>query len=265
MTPQEYFESGQLTAAITASIDLVKRHPTKTEARELLCQLLCFGGDLERADKQLDTIGHQRAEAVLGVALIRQLIRGEVSRRECFSDGRIPELLGEPPAHIQKHLQAVACLREDQIQEAADLLAEAEDARPKCSGQCDEKAFDDFRDLDDVTASFMEVITSNGKYFWIPTERVRLIEFHKPEKPLDLVWRRAHMIVSDGPDGEVFIPTTYVDTYREDSDALKLARGTEWRGEDGMPIRGVGQRMILIGEEDRPILQLGTIEFDDVG
>jgi protein involved in temperature-dependent protein secretion len=36
---------------------------------------------------------------------------------------------------------------------------------------------------------------------------------------------------------------------------------TEWRGGEGSPIRGAGQRMLLIGEEDRPFLELRSLTF----
>ena len=50
------------------------------------------------------------------------------------------------------------------------------------------------------------MLTSTGKYYWIPMERVEMIEFHDPARPRDLLWRRAHMVVRGGPDGEVFLP-----------------------------------------------------------
>ncbi len=104
------------------------------------------------------------------------------------------------------------------------------------------------------------MLTTTGKYFWIPTERVEHVAFHKPQRPRDLYWRRVSMSVRDGPDGEVFLPVLY------DSDEAepryRLGRATDWRQEEGGPVRGVGQRAFLVGEELRPILELGELSFD---
>ena len=46
-----------------------------------------------------------------------------------------------------------------------------------------------------LTAGSFEVLTTTGKYYWIPTERVATVEFHPPKRPRDLLWRRATMSV----------------------------------------------------------------------
>ncbi|NOX52924.1 MAG: tetratricopeptide repeat protein [Planctomycetes bacterium] len=261
-TAGELFESGQLDEAIQAALAVVKKAPTDTVARGLLAQLLCFAGDLERADTHLNAISTQKPEGILGVALVRQLIRAEQARQQFYAEGRLPEFLEEPPEHVRLHLQASICIRDGALAEAAELLAQAEEKRPKVSGVCDGEAFDDLRDLDDLTACFLETLTTTGKYYWIPFERVSVLEFHKPERPLDLLWRRCHMIVENGPDGEVFLPALYAGSHSQTDNALRLGRATEWYGEENQPVRGLGQRMLLFGDSDRPILELSRIEVN---
>ena len=72
------------------------------------------------------------------------------------------------------------------------------------AGTCDGVEFEDLRDLDDLMAPLFEVLTSNGKYYWVPIEQVELIEFRPVVRPRDLLWRRVRMVVKDGPDGEVY-------------------------------------------------------------
>jgi type VI secretion system protein ImpE len=261
MTPTEFFQAGQLQEAVAAAIEDVKKHPTDASKRAFLAELFCFAGDLERADKQLETIAYQEPKAITILAL-RQVLRAEKCRQEFYKDGRVPEFLGEPTETLKRVLQASIHVREGQLQEAAALLAEAEELRPRTPGVCDGEPFDDLRDVDDLTAGFFEVLTSTGKYFWIPTERIELIEFHKPEFARDLLWRRAHMVVKDGPDGEIFLPTVYAGTLADGDDGLKLGRSTTWRGEEDQPIRGLGQRVLLVGDHDRSILELTEITFD---
>ncbi len=261
MNAKELFQVGQLGEAVAAAGEDVKRHPADLPKRALLCDLLCFSGEFERADKQLDAMGHQDPQAMLVISLVRQLIRAEQARREFYQQGRVPELLDQPAGHLKLRLEASVRLRDGQPAEAAALLQQAEQQRPQCSGRCDDEPFGELRDLDDLTASFFEVLTSTGKYYWIPIERVELIEFHPPEVPRDLLWRRVHMVVSGGPDGEVFLPALYADSHTESDDRLRLGRMTDWRGGDGAPVRGIGQRMFLIGQKDRSIMELQQLTF----
>ena len=81
-------------------------------------------------------------------------------------------------------------------------------------------------------------------------------------RPRDLLWRRAHLIVRGGPDGEVFLPVLYPGAAGEADEQIRLGRSTDWRGGDAVPVRGVGQRTFLVGEDARPILELQTVTFD---
>lgn len=261
MTASELYRAGQLTAAVEAALSDVKQHPMDTARRGLLCELLCYVGAWERADKQLDAMGQQDPQAFVGLSMFRQLIRAETARQQCFEEGRLPEFVGEVTPVLRLHLQAGIALRENKPAEAAALLAQADQQRVQPRGTCDGQTFADLRDLDDLTASFCEVLTSTGKYFWIPWESVELIEFRPPERPRDLLWRRAHMVVSGGPDGEVFLPTLYPATAKSDDDQLRLGRGTDWRGAEGQPIRGVGLRMFLVGDQEKTILQMKELQF----
>lgn len=260
MNAKELLQAGQLTEAITAVTSEVKNHPTDTAHRGLLAELLCYTGDLERADKHFDTISQQDPKTAVGVAMIRQLIRAETARQEFYSVGRLPEFLTPPPPALQSHLEASIAVRDGDLAKAAELLALAEEQRPQVSGTCDDQAFDDFRDLDDLTASYFEVLTSTGKYYWIPFENVDSLEFHPPERMRDLLWRRVSMSVRGGPDGEVFLPTLYAGTSTNEDDRVRLGRATLW-SETGSPIRGTGLRTWLIGDNDVTIMQPQSITF----
>ena len=105
------------------------------------------------------------------------------------------------------------------------------------TGSIDGKAFDDFRDADDLQAGYFEVLTTTGKYFWIPTERIELINFDKPKRARDLYWRRVNMSVRSGPDGVVYLPALYGDDDPGLSDELRLGQATDW-----IEFRGAGPR-----------------------
>jgi type VI secretion system protein ImpE len=261
MKPQELYEAGRLQDAVTAALEEVRQHPEDIGRRYFLCELLICTGNLERVDKQLDTLGSLDPKAMTVVALFRQLVRAEEARQQFWAEGRPPEVLAEMPPWMALLLKASIPCREGKLEEAATLLAEAETLRPRVTGTCDGQPFSDFRDIDDRLGGVFEVLTSTGKYYWIPADRVESVEFHPPRRLSDLVWRRASMVVRDGPDGEVYLPALYPGTSGEANDQLRLGRLTEWRGGDGQPLRGAGQRMYLVGEEDLSIMELKELTF----
>lgn len=254
----EAYKAGKLAEAITAAIEQVKTNPADRGKRFFLAELFVFAGDLERADKQLDVLFKPDSPDLPMVTLFRQLIRAETARREFFTQGRVPEFLAQPSECVKLHLEASIHAREGKPDEAAKLLAKAEDLRPHAAGTCDGKPFDDIRDLDDLTAPVVEVLTANGTYYHVPWETIEMIEFHAPERARDLYWRPAHMIVSEGPDGVVYVPALYHGSHADTNEGLKLGRGTDYRG---TPSRGVGQREFLVGEESLPILGIRELTF----
>ena len=251
------FREGQLDEAIAAAGRAVQAKPADIPARVLLAELLLFTGDFQRADAIMAAANALDPDAALVVAEFRQLLRAARARREMFRDGRLPEFLGEPTDGQKAALAMLVALRAGDTAAAAEALVAAEAARPIPSGEIDGQGFEDFRDTDDLTGGSLEVLTTTGKYFWIPVERVVSMEFHAPKRPRDLVWRRCSMTVRDGPQGEVYLPALY-DSEASD-DALRLGRRTDWS--DSTPVRGSGQRMFLVGDEGVAIGDLRTVEF----
>lgn len=261
----ELFASGDLAGAISAITATVKKDPTDQHSRGLLAEFLCISGELERADKLLDALGNQDIELAPALAMWRQVLRAEIARRDFYASGRVPEFLNPPTPATGKALEASIAFREGDMGQAAALLGEVEALRPKLRGECNGEAFDDLRDLDDLCAAHLEVLTTTGSYYWVPTETVVSIEFSAPERPRDLIWRRAKMIVRDGPEGEVFIPAVYANPRDDLSDQARLGRMTDWIEEEGAPVLGVGQRTFLVGEEAMPIMQMETLTLESAG
>jgi type VI secretion system protein ImpE len=260
-TASALFRAGKLDDAVAAAQAALRKAPTDLNARVLLGELLAFAGNLERADVVLDAASAIDPSTAMVVAEFRQLIRADMARRQLFRDGRVPEFLADPTETQRLQLAALVALRAGDLAEASRQAQAAEAARPHPPGKHGDVAFDDLRDADDLLAGSFEVLTTTGKYFWIPTERVQTLEFHAPKRPRDLLWRRASMSVAEGPDGEVYLPAVYA-TDDATTDTLRLGRETDWRQSDGGPVRGVGQRLFVIGEEAVPIMELGDFRFD---
>jgi len=259
-TAAALFRAGKLDDAIAAAQAALRKAPTDLNARVLLGELLAFSGNLERADVVLDAASAIDPTTALVVAEFRQLIRADTARRQLFRDGRVPEFLAEPTETQRLQLAALVGLRSGDLAEASRQAEAAEAVRPRVPGRHGDSVFDDWRDADDLLAGSFEVLTTTGKYYWIPTERVETLEFHAPKRPRDLLWRRVSMSVNAGPDGDVYIPAVYASD-EPMSDALRLGRETDWKEAEGAPVRGLGQRLFMVGEEAIALMDLGNVKF----
>lgn len=256
MNPIEHFEAGDLEQAVATALESVKSNPTDLEKRMVLCQMLSFAGELERVDKQLDLLGTQSPDVAAGLAEFRQLIRAEQARREFYAEGRVPEFLGEPTESQKLHLKASIALREDDAAQALELLSQAAELEPEISGVCNGKEFSGFRDLDDLLGTTIEVLTNNGKYYWVPASRIRELTFQPMELYHHLLWRRADIDVEDGPVGVVHLPVIYGFPNLAVDDKAKLGRLTDWHEIPDGPTVGIGQKTWLVGDEDLPIMSI---------
>jgi type VI secretion system protein ImpE len=259
-TAAALFRAGKVDDAVAAAQASLRKTPTDLNARVLLGELLGFAGNLERADVVMDAASAIDPTTALVVAEFRQLVRADMARRQLFRDGRVPEFLNDPTETQRLQLAALVAMRAGDMAEAAKQAEAAEAVRPRVPGRHGDTAFDDWRDADDLLAGSFEVLTSTGKYFWIPTERVLTLEFHAPKRPRDLLWRRASMSVDQGPDGDVYLPVIYA-TDEPMTDAQRLGRETDWREAEGAPVRGIGQRLYMVGDEAMGIMDLGIIRF----
>ena len=144
---------------------------------------------------------------------------------------------------------------------AGRIVEQAEKDRPALAGRMGDRSFTDLRDLDDITAGVFEVLTHTGKYYWIPMNRVDSIDFVPAERPLDLVWRQAHMVVRDAFEADVHLPAVY-GTLQGSDDAARLGQRTDWLGEEGEAVVGVGRRLfVLDGEDTIDMMDLKSLRF----
>ena len=261
MKTRELLDAGQLSPAIVQLNQEVKQNPSDNRLRTFLFELLCFAGDYERAERQLDVIGHQSETTALGVEVYRGILRAEVTRRRLFSEGLRPSFLFDPPAYIQYHLDALNRLRENNGADAKALLERSESMRPQIKGRLGGQPFSNFRDSDDLLGPVLEIVAKSS-YVWLPFEEIRKITIPPPKHLRDLLWVPATIEARDGPAGEVFIPVLYAGTCEEENDQVRLGRMTEWKAIGDGLARGIGQRTFLVEEEERAVLDVREVEFD---
>ena len=234
--------AGGLGEALAQAVARVKARPTDVAGKLDLADLLIVTGDLERADSHLDLAGTMDPGFAVKAALVRQLIRAETQRREVVFAGRAPELVQDVDRIIEGHLQRWLDWREGRQVEVPQ--ADGRDL----GGSVDGASFVGVRDLDDRFSGVLEVLTSTGKYFWIPWSAVQSLTLAPPQRWRDIVWRQAELDLTDGPSGVVYIPAIYPAAPGEAGEALQSGRQTDWKDEHGL-VRGLGLKCLLVGDD----------------
>lgn len=259
----ESFRGGQLAIAIETVTASVRARPADLDERSLLCELLCFQGDLERADRQLDAVVRIDPQTVPGVTLLRQLLRAEICRREVFEQGRLPEFSGPPQESLQLRLRALTEIRCGDLQRAVELVREAEELEPELTGTIGDEEFRGFRDLDDLLGPVLEVITATGAYYWIDASDVEMLEPGPITHLADTLWRPATLQTRTGINGRIHLPALYIGSHLSPDGALQTGHATDWLDCGGVGlIRGIGRREYLVGGDAVTTLELARLTIN---
>lgn len=265
-TAGDALRAGDVAGALAAATAAVKAAPTNADARWLMAEVLLLTGEAERADRMLDAAVLQEPNPA--VLEFRKLLRAEVLRMQVLREGRAPKYQGDDATPAQQAaLRARMLLRLGDVAGASEAAAEVEGLRTPAPGRLEDalggsQAFDDLRDADDLWAAEFEVLTTAGDHLLVPVSRVRSLSFDPPRRTRDLVWRRCAIDLKDGTEGVVYMPALYLGGAPETEDALRLGRATDWTDPAEGPVRGRGQRMLMVGDEVLPLNTLHTVVFD---
>jgi type VI secretion system protein ImpE len=233
MNSQELFRSGHLSEALKALSSEVRDNPTDARRRTFLFELLCFAGDFERADKQLEVLGQAGPSSEIGVLLYRSALYAERQRQDLFARGEYPK--------------------------------PSESPGPATTGTFNGKPFTSFSDADPRIGARLELFAA-GAYLLLPLEHVASIHIEPPKRLRDLLWTpaavRTRPSFKGAELGEVLLPVLAPFSWQHSDDAVRLGRATVWEQRDGsdedVPF---GQKMWLVDDEDIPFLELRSLEF----
>lgn len=254
-------DAGDLKNAIDESIKLVKTNPTNSAARIFLFELSLFSGEWERAERQLDSIGHQDANALVGSLIYRQNLKCERDRINLFANNLQPESAMTFPEHVKDLLRAVDLVRTGDTAGARELLDKVEEDRPAYSVTIDGEGYSDFRDHNELTMCVFEVFVKDN-YVWLPFDQVESIEFFEAKSLRDVYWRQAKVEMTNGTSAEMFFPSLYVNSWKSEDDAVRLGRTVDWKELGDDIYAGEGARVFWASGKDKPLADVKTIVFN---
>jgi type VI secretion system protein ImpE len=234
MNPLDSFKAGKLDEAIAALSNELRRNPADSKSRTFLFELLCFSGDYERAEKQLDVLAQSGSQADLGALLYRGALNATRTRRDLFQDRKFPK----PTAPS----------------ESADLLRGTLNGAP----------FETLVDADPRIGANVEVFAA-GSYMLVPFSLLSSVEIAPPRRLRDLLWIpaviRTTPAFQDRELGETLLPALTPFSAKHASDSVRLGRETVWEETETGELCPVGQKVLLVDGEEMPILDVRKLQF----
>lgn len=234
MNATELYRAGRLDEAIQALGAALRDDPADAQRRTFLFELLCFAGQYDRAEKQLEILADAGPDAEIGTLVYRGALNAERTRQEMFAGDRLPEG-GRLPQPV--------------------------------SGTLNGQVFDSLTDADPRIGARLEVLAA-GQYLWIPLQHIESIRMEPPRQLRDLLWAPA--IVRTGPSfhgmelGEVLIPVLTPLAWRHADSAARLGRVTEWEALDDGSEVPLGQKLFIVDGEEVPVLELRELTITPI-
>ena len=229
MNSRELYRAGKLDEAVRALGSELRNDPTDVQRRTFLFELLCFTGEYDRAEKQLDILADAGKEAAMGTLLYRSALQGARTRRDMFERKTFP------------------------------LGAEGAPSGGTLNGQ----AFETIEDADPRIGARLEVFAA-GAYLWLPFEHIASVRMEPPKRLRDTIWIPA--ILQTGPKckgldlGEVLLPVLTPLVSKHPRDSVHMGRETVWEEADGETVPA-GQKLLLVDGEEIPILEVRNLLF----
>ena len=109
----------------------------------------------------------------------------------------------------------------------------------------------------------MEAIV-NGRYYWVPFQRIAKLELEAPADLRDLVWLPAQFTWSNGGQTVGLVPSRYPGSAQSTDNAIRLARKTDWQTVGEVAQYGLGQRLLATDIDDYSLLDTRLIELNTI-
>ncbi len=255
-------KEGDVPRALKLLTEQVRAKPQDAKLRVFMFQLLCVLGQWDRALNQLNVSLELDAGTLPMVQTYREAIACETLRLQVFAGQKVPMLFGEPEPWIALLIEALLREGRGDHEAAATLREQALGEAPATAGQIDGQPFAWIADADSRLGPTLEAVI-NGRYYWLPWNRLSKVEIDPPQDLRDAIWMPAHFEFTNGGEVVGLIPTRYPDTALAAGDALALSRRTDWReGAAGVHV-GLGQRLLVTDNAELGLMDVRTVTLDE--
>jgi type VI secretion system protein ImpE len=261
---EQAVRNGDPEAALKALTDQVRQNPSDAKLRVFLFQLLSVVGQRERALTQLNVAAELDAGALAMAQMYREALQCESLRAEVFAGKKSPVIFGEPPQWMALLIESLLVRGTERSQESASLRARAFEDAPPTPGSIDGQPFEWIADADMRLGPVCEAVI-NGRYYWVPFDRLSRIDLEAPADLRDVVWMPAHFQFSNGGESVGLIPTRYPGSESSGDAQVRLARKTVWQEEAPDVFTGLGQRVLTTDAGEHAIMDVRTIELGAAG
>ncbi len=261
MQAEQSLREGRVRDALAELQAQVRKEPANAKYRVFLFQLLAVLGQWERALNQLNVLGEMDAASLPMVQTYREAIRCELLRADVFAGRRSPLVFGDPEPWVALVLEALRLIAEGHPAQAQAARDQAFEAATATAGMVDGQPFAWLADADPRLGPVLEAIV-NGRYYWIPFQRIRSIAFEQPVDLRDYIWMPAQFTWANGGETVGLIPARYPESHASADPLVQLGRKTEWlEGEAGI-YWGLGQRMLATDQGEYSLLDIRRIDLN---
>jgi type VI secretion system protein ImpE len=257
---EERLRAGAPAEALKLLQEQVRSKPQDAKLRVFLFQLLCVLGQWDRALTQLETAAALDASALAMREMYREAIKCELLRAEVFQGHKSPMVFGEPETWLALLIESLLRRGSGDDRQADALQARAFEEAPVTTGSMDGNAFDWIADADTRLGPVFEAIL-NGRYYWIPFERLARVTIEAPADLRDAVWMPAYLQFENGGESPALIPSRYPGSESSEDGLIQLARKTVWEETGPSQFRGLGQRLLATDAGEFSLMEVRSIEI----
>lgn len=234
MNAEQLFKAGKLSEAISALNAQLRDNPSDSKSRTFLFELLCFNGDYDRAEKQLNILEEEGSkDSFLGTLLYKAALHAERLRDEMFEKKTYPTSV-------------------------------LNGASTNVSGKLNGKEFGTLFDADPRIGDKLELF-AGGDYLWISFHDIAMLRLQAPQKLRDLLWAPAKLLT--GPTfrsrdlGEILLPAVSPLSWQHPDEEVKLGRVSEWCEDEIGEVAPFGSKVWLVDGEEFPLLEVRELEI----
>ena len=253
-------KEGKLDDALAAAKDAVRKAPSDTAHRSVLFQLYCMMGNWEGAQTQLKVFSELDPSTAMFAGVCEKLLACEAERRAVFAGQQEPTLFGQPSEWVAGMAEAFRLGRDGNWTAAAASQIKAFEAAPAVAARINNQEVGWVADGDSRLGPLLEAFV-DGKYYWVPFEYLRELNFRPRTHLMDSIWAPVDFEWLNEGKAAGYIPVRYPGSETSVDPQIRLGRRTDWEQKEENFYLGLGHRSLVTSEADFALSEIRLIKF----